>query len=122
MEYIDLTKAALNPKYWRKNYVEYMSGHMHRNSPYETSHSCGNCDGARCKHCKKIEYWEFEFSAPYDICIDMVISCGIAKDIAENYIMDDFYRNGQDGYFFLWPSEATLEKDFPEFYQKLKEN
>ena len=29
------------------------TGHMYRNSPYETSDSCGNCDGARCDTCSK---------------------------------------------------------------------
>lgn len=29
------------------------TGHMYRNSPYETCDSCGNCDGARCETCRK---------------------------------------------------------------------
>ena len=28
------------------------TGHMHYGSPYETSGSCGNCDGAKCERCK----------------------------------------------------------------------
>ena len=31
-----------------------LSGHMYRNSAYETDNSCGNCDGARCDGCHKI--------------------------------------------------------------------
>lgn len=26
----------------------FLSGHMYRNSPYESDNSCGNCNGARC--------------------------------------------------------------------------
>lgn len=28
------------------------TGHMYRNSPYETDSDCGNCDGARCETCQ----------------------------------------------------------------------
>ena len=28
------------------------SGHSYYNSPYETSDSCGNCNGAMCEWCK----------------------------------------------------------------------
>ena len=31
-----------------------LTGHMYKLSPYETSSSCGNCDGANCDHCKKV--------------------------------------------------------------------
>ena len=31
-----------------------LTGHMHRNSPYETSSDCGNCDGARCDYFTKL--------------------------------------------------------------------
>lgn len=38
------------PVYTERSYT----GHMYRNSPYETSSSCGNCDGARCDNCSLI--------------------------------------------------------------------
>ena len=34
-----------------------MSGHMYRGSAYESSDSCGNCDGARCEHCVESFAW-----------------------------------------------------------------
>ena len=29
-----------------------LTGHLYYNSIYETSDSCGNCDGAKCGNCK----------------------------------------------------------------------
>lgn len=34
---------------------KHLSGHIYRNSPYESDDSCGTCDGARCDSCS--EYW-----------------------------------------------------------------
>lgn len=34
------------------NSYKELSGHMYRGSSYETSNSCGNCDGARCDDCE----------------------------------------------------------------------
>lgn len=43
---------SANEKGYRVSKV--YSGHMYRNSPYETSSDCGNCDGARCDDCKEL--------------------------------------------------------------------
>lgn len=31
--------------------IKKYTGHMYRNSPYETDSDCGNCNGARCENC-----------------------------------------------------------------------
>lgn len=41
------------------NIYRVLTGHTHAGSPYETSDSCGNCDGARCNRCK--ERWEVRY-------------------------------------------------------------
>ena len=33
--------------------TSFLSGHMYRNSPNESSDSCGNCDGANCDTCRR---------------------------------------------------------------------
>ena len=40
-----------------------LSGHVYRNSPFETDDSCGNCDGARCDSCREI-YVLTEYGTP----------------------------------------------------------
>lgn len=30
-----------------------LSGHLYKNSPYESCDDCGNCDGGRCEFCKR---------------------------------------------------------------------
>lgn len=39
-----------------KMVFKYLTGHVYRNSPYETASDCGNCDGARCDSCKTRYY------------------------------------------------------------------
>lgn len=37
------------------------TGHMYYGSPYETYDFCGNCDGAKCEHCRtvfELEEWD----------------------------------------------------------------
>lgn len=50
MDELDINEIVTLDLYFSTMY----SGHMYRNSPYETSSSCGNCDGARCDTCKTI--------------------------------------------------------------------
>lgn len=41
----------------------YYSGHIYRNSPYESDDNCGTCDGARCDTCRerwRVEGWNSE--------------------------------------------------------------
>lgn len=39
-------KTAEHPNSWVVQV--FLTGHLYRNSPYETDSSCGNCDGGRC--------------------------------------------------------------------------
>jgi len=44
----DALKALLAEGMWDAEFGMYLSGHLYRGSPHESSNSCGNCDGARC--------------------------------------------------------------------------
>ena len=35
-----------------------LTGHLHAGGPTESSSDCGNCDGARCEHCRTM--WLFD--------------------------------------------------------------
>ena len=37
--------------------ISKLSGHLRSGSAYESSDSCGNCDGARCEHCVESFAW-----------------------------------------------------------------
>lgn len=121
---IDILDIVKDEKYWHYHGKEvHLSGHMYRNSPYETDDSCGNCDGARCDYCKKIvdePYFSFCISTDelYDILISKGVSDGAAQDIAYN----DFCRNHtSDGFHLIWPRDYHLEERYPEEYKKITE-
>ena len=52
------TKSFINEYGWeefyrtKSMYME-LTGHLYRNSPCETAHDCGNCDGGRCDTCQE---------------------------------------------------------------------
>ena len=41
------------------SWYEY-TGHLYYGSPYETCDRCGNCDGARCDTCHKVEVTDLQ--------------------------------------------------------------
>lgn len=50
-------------KYVLKKLSSRMTGHLHKNSPFETDNSCGNCDGAYCDICKEM-YMVSKYGVP----------------------------------------------------------
>lgn len=123
---LNILKHLLDEKYWKKEHIKYYSGHMYANSPYETSDSCNNCDGAKCDHCKLIEYDELECSIPTNELYDLLKKEGAPDDVASYYAYDDksFYKikmTGSDGntYMFVFPNERYLKVEYPEVYAKI---
>ena len=93
----------------------YLSGHDHRNSPYETCDDCGNCSGARCDWCNECTNpYEFSLSAPVDVMERLLVDGGM--DIVEaSKIYDDFdYPTGV-------PDQWDLAKYNRKLYDKLCE-
>ena len=80
-----------NPGFWRKTDAYfYYSGHCNRNSPFETSDSCANCDGARCDYCRKIEVAAtYEFVPYSDVVYNGLVKQGINKEIASEIAYSD---------------------------------
>ena len=91
-----------------------LSGHIYRNSPFETADSCGNCDGANCDICKKIPNDSIEISIPSDELVQMLMTKGAPEDIAKDFAYDDFVGNLHKGYYFCFPSQSGLERERPD--------
>lgn len=39
---------------WSYHEETHLTGHIHRNSPYECDDTCGTCDGAMCDYCERV--------------------------------------------------------------------
>ena len=93
----------------------YLSGHDHRNSPFETCDDCGNCSGARCDWCNRnTNPYEFTISSPVDKMEQLFIDAGMEPQEASK-IYDDFdYPSGV-------PDQWDLAKYNRELYDKLCE-
>lgn len=90
---LTLSQATIeNPGFWRKTDATfYYSGHCYRNSPFETSDSCANCDGARCEYCRKIEVAAtYEFCSYSDVVYNDLVKQGIDKEIASDIAYSDY--------------------------------
>lgn len=78
-----------NEGYIYRSIQKSMTGHLWRGSAMETDSSCGNCDGARCDHCKP--KWTVTFYAPPHLEIDPVwgdtIEC--VTVVEEQYFDDE---------------------------------
>jgi hypothetical protein len=108
----------LELKHIRKGFGGYtLSGHCHRNSTFETSNSCGNCDGACCDYCEKIPNDEIEVSIPSDELEQMLISKGCPEDVASDFAYNDFVRNHCRGYYFYFPTESGLKMNRPDLVE-----
>lgn len=117
---IDILDKLLDPKYWMyySESREY-SKHCYRNSPYETSNTCANCDGARCYDCELITIPEhLELCIVSDKLCDMLIESGLPKDVAVFFAYDDSCRLQYNGYRLYWPSANLFKKRYPDKYEE----
>lgn len=113
---IDIMDKVINEDYWTlKDSSFHYSGHMYRGSPYETSNSCGNCDGARCEVCRKIVTpAHLGFSVSTDILHQWLLEKNIPEDIASGLAYGDSYS--YKGYYLVWPTEDRLKQKNNDFY------
>ena len=118
---VDIIDKVLDPEYWciMGERVQY-TGHMYRNSPYESDDSCSNCNGARCDICKKITIGsDLEFCIQCDKLEKILLETGIPKDIAKFFTYDDSGRMRYKGYYLIWPSAQMLKDKYPEKYKEI---
>jgi hypothetical protein len=120
MNTIQISKYCGDFKYWRwANDRTHMSGHLYRNSPFESDDGCGNCNGAKCDYCREIiEHGHFECSI---VCTDlekMLKLEGVDDDSISHLVYDDS-ATCYNGYKIEWPTEETMERDKPGFYNSL---
>lgn len=98
-----------------KGYGGYaLSGHIYKNSPFETSNSCSNCDGANCHICKKIPNDSIEVSIPSDELVQMLMKKGAPEDVAKDFAYDDTVNRFRKGYYFCFPTQSGLERERPD--------
>lgn len=125
---IDIMQKAADEKWWDiKGVSSYMSRHMHRNSPFETSSSCGNCDGACCEDedgkplCRRVQVpGHLEFSVYTDTLYTWLKEAGVPEDAASEIAYSDYCRNHtHDGYRLIWPSESMLKEQYPDLYKRI---
>ena len=119
---IDILDKVLEPEFWtmmmeRKRYT----GHLYRNSPYESDDSCGNCDGARCDICKEIIIpADIECSIQCDKLEQMLLDKNVPKDVAEFLTYDDSGKTKYKGYRLIFPDASRLKEKYPEKYEEIK--
>jgi len=115
---IDIMDKAGDEKFWRPESSRgYYSQHLHRNSPYESSDSCGNCNGANCDSCVLVVVpAQLEFSTYSDTLYDWLIEDGVPEDIAEELAYSDSCRRSYKGYRLVWPTETMLKEQYPQLY------
>ena len=93
----------------------YLSGHDHRNSPFETDWDCGNCSGARCEWCSEhTNPYEFTLAPPVDVMERLLVDAGMEPEEASK-IYDDF------DYPIGVPDQWDLAEYNRELYDKLCE-
>lgn len=120
MKYFSIIDHVLNEEDWKLSPErKYLSGHMYRNSPYETDDSCGNCDGARCDFCESVTVPpHFSYCVEYTKFEASMIAAGVpeleARDIA---LKEGSLRSGDC--IVIYPNERELKDKHPEFYNKL---
>ena len=76
LDFMKLPKARTG-EMWHYVSETYYTGHMYRNSPYETDDSCGNCDGARCDTCRDAVREELHFRYSEDDVTELLNNYGI---------------------------------------------
>lgn len=119
---IDILDKVLEPEFWtmmmeRKRY----SGHLYRNSPYESDDSCDNCDGARCDICKEIIIpADIECSIQSDKMEQMLLEKDVPKEIAQFLTYDDSCKTIYRGYKLVFPDANKLKEKYPEKYEEIK--
>ncbi len=118
---VSIIDDILDEKFWRvASPSKHMSGHMYRNSPFETDNSCGNCDGARCELCHEIiEPSHLECELAVDILEELLKKHGVPEEDASNIVYDDYCHNRSGDYMFHFPSDFELEEKHKDFYDKL---
>ena len=114
---VEMPKKILNdPRNWRMEDVShYMSGHMYRGTSmeaFETIDSCGNCDGAKCGICKKVEvpaHWSL--SVECDRLYNALVEDGIEPDIASDLVYNEF---GCKTHYLQWDGDEIPEEVLKE--------
>lgn len=118
---VEILDKVLDPQYWYLfgERVRY-SGHLYRNSPYESDDSCGNCDGARCETCKKIIIPpDIECVIQSDKLEKMLLESGVPEDVAGFFSYDDSCKKHYKGYYFVFPSANALKEKYPDKYKEI---
>lgn len=118
---VEILDKVLDPQYWclMGERVRY-TGHLYRNSPYESDDSCGNCDGARCDTCQKIIIpADIDCSIQCDKLEKMLLEVGIPKDVASFFTYDDSGKMYYQGYYFIWPTAQMLKDKYPDKYKEI---
>lgn len=90
----DYVNVDTEVQWYRTMQDKHMSGHLYRNSPFETDNSCGNCNGARCETCIAIPdppHWEASLYS--NIYYNALLKAGLPEDEASGIVYDDFYRS-----------------------------
>jgi len=116
---INIVKFVGNKEYWSVDTDTCLTGHMHRNSPYEMADSCGTCNGANCDYCKKIVTTEVHFSVSVNILEGWLLSLDIPHDVVSELVYSDTNRRSYKGYRLLWPDEDDLKEVYPQLYDEL---
>lgn len=124
----DITPYVAEERFWMKTMErKHYTGHLYRNSPYETDDSCGNCDGARCDYCKLVtEPAHYECSVPVNILEDILNKhFDITDDCRSELVYGDRNSYIKDGvkYILIIPSEFHIKNEkyneSIEFYKNL---
>lgn len=115
---INIIKRAAKEDYWSpQGPTTYMSCHMYLNSPFESSDSCDNCNGARCNSCVKVTTpSEWRFSVSSNTLYHWIVEEGVDPGIANELAYSDDCRHTYKGYHLVWPTEDALKEEHPNFY------
>lgn len=121
MKEINIMKKAADEQWWDINGASsYLSQHMYRNSPFESSDSCGNCDGAACDDCHRVTVpGHMEFSVYSDTLHDWLKEAGVPKDVASELAYSDTCGYTCKEYHLVWPNERMLKEQYPELYKQI---
>jgi hypothetical protein len=112
--------------------TSHLTGHMYYMSPYETDDACGNCDGAKCDHCRMIytyEMWKAEPDLPHTMAdvpavfylpdYDTVVKWQkeIAKAIQEEQHEPLHFNFLQEEFVFNLFTVEDLKAKYPELFE-----
>lgn len=121
MKAINVINRVCSEGHWRIEGASFeFSHHMYRNSPFETCNSCGNCDGASCDICHKVQIdAHIECSMGSDELYKWLLEESVPEDTASDLAYSDYCGYTRNGYRLVWPTEDMLKEQYPELHKTI---